>query len=125
MQGTAGHEHGSDRAAALVELGLEDVAGGKGVRVGLELEHICLEQHGLQKVVDTDLLLGRDVDEHVLSAPLLGDDAVLGELLAHAVGIGTRLIDLVDGDDDGNAGGLRVVDRLDGLGHDAVVGSHD
>lgn len=29
VQGTAGHEHGSDRAAALVELGLEDVAGGK------------------------------------------------------------------------------------------------
>ena len=110
MQGTAGHEHGSDRAAALVELGLEDVAGGKGVRVGLELEHICLEQHGLQKVVDTDLLLGRDVDEHVLSAPLLGDDAVLGELLAHAVGVGAWLIDLVDGDDDGYAGGLGVVD---------------
>ena len=71
------------------------------------------------------LLLGRDVDEHVLSAPLLGDDAVLGELLAHAVGVGARLIDLVDGDDDGYAGGLGVVDRLDGLRHDAVVGSHD
>ena len=125
VQGTAGHEHGSDRAAALVELGLEDVAGGKGVRVGLELEHVGLEQHGLQKVVDTDLLLGRDVDEHVLSAPLLGDDAVLGELLAHAVGVGAGLIDLVDGDDDGYASGLGVVDRLDGLGHDAVVGSHD
>ena len=125
VQGTAGHEHSSDRAAALVELGLEDVAGGKGVRVGLELEHICLEQHGLEQIVDTDLLLGRDVDEHVLSAPLLGDDAVLGELLAHAVGVGAGLIDLVDGDDDGNAGGLGVVDRLDRLGHDAVVGSHD
>ena len=125
VQGTAGHEHGSDRAAALIELGLEDVAGGKGVRVGLELEHVGLEQHGLQKVVDTDLLLGRDVDEHVLSAPLLGDDAVLGELLAHAVGVGAGLIDLVDGDDDGYAGGLGVVDRLDGLGHDAVVGGDD
>ena len=125
VQGTAGHEHGSDRAAALIELGLEDVARGKGVRVGLKLEYVGLEQHGLQKVVDTDLLLGRDVDEHVLSAPLLGDDAVLGELLAHAVGVGAGLIDLVDGDDDGNAGGLGVVDRLDGLGHDAVVGGDD
>ena len=125
MQGTAGHEHRGNRAAALVELGLEDVTGGKGIGVGLELEHVGLEQHGLEQVVDTDLLLGRDVDEHVLSAPLLGDDAVLGELLAHAVGVGARLIDLVDGDDDGYAGGLGVVDRLDGLGHDAVVGSHD
>ena len=72
VQGTAGHQHGSNRAAALVELSLEDVTGGKGVRVGLELEHVGLEQHGLEQVVDTDLLLGRDVDEHVLSAPLLG-----------------------------------------------------
>ena len=125
MQGTAGHEHGGNRAAALVELSLEDVARSEGVGVGLELEHVCLEQHGLEQVVDTDLLLGRDVDEHVLSAPLLGDDAVLGELLAHAVGVGARLIDLVDGDDDGYAGGLGVVDRLDGLGHDAVVGGYD
>ena len=124
-QGTAGHEHGSDRAAALVELSLEDVARSERIGVGLELENVGLEQDGLEQVVDTDLLLGRDVDEHVLSAPLLGDDAVLGELLAHAVGVGARLIDLVDGDDDGNAGGLGVVDRLDGLGHDAVVGSHD
>lgn len=72
VQGTAGHQHGSDRTAALVELSLEDVTGGKGVGVGLELEHVGLEQHGLEQVVDTDLLLGRDVDEHVLSAPLLG-----------------------------------------------------
>ena len=125
VQGTACHENRGNRTAALVELSLEDVTGGKGVGVGLELEHVGLEQHGLEQVVDTDLLLGRDVDEHVLSAPLLGDDAVLGELLAHAVGVGARLIDLVDGDDDGYAGGLGVIDRLDGLRHDAVVGSHD
>ena len=91
MQGTAGHEHGGNRTAALVELSLEDVARSEGVGVGLELEHVGLEQHGLEQVVDANLLLGRDVDEHVLSAPLLGDDAVLGELLAHAVGIGARL----------------------------------
>ena len=91
VQGTACHENRGNRTAALVELSLEDVTGGKGVGVGLELEHVGLEQHGLEQVVDTDLLLGRDVDEHVLSAPLLGDDAVLGELLAHAVGVAPGL----------------------------------
>ena len=35
VQGTAGHQHGSNRAAALVELSLEDVTGGKGVRLAL------------------------------------------------------------------------------------------
>ena len=49
---------------------------------------------------------------------------MLGEFLTHAVGIGAVLVDLVDGDDDGNAGRLRVVDRLDRLRHDAVIGSH-
>ena len=39
-------------------------------------------------------------------------------------GIGVRLVDLVDGDDDRNLGRLGVIDRLDGLRHDAVVGRH-
>ena len=60
----------------------------------------------------------------MLSAPLLGDDAVLDKLLAHAVGVGGRLIDLVDGNHDGRAGGVGVVDGLDGLRHDAVVGGN-
>ncbi len=60
-----------------------------------------------------------------MSAPLLGDDAVLGELLAHAGGVGSGLVDLVHGHDDGHACGLGVVDGLDSLRHDAVVGSHD
>ena len=125
MQRAAGDQDGGNRAATLVELGLEDVAGGEGVRVALELENVGLEKDRLEKVVDADLLLGGDVHEHVLATPLLGDDAVLGELLADLVGVGTRLVDLVDGDDDGHACGLRVVNRLDGLGHDAIVGSDD
>ena len=39
-------------------------------------------------------------------------------------GLALGLIHLVDGHDDGNAGGLSVVDGLHGLGHDAVVGGH-
>ena len=62
--------------------------------------------------------------EHVLSAPILGDDAVLDELLAHA-GRGwlAGLVDLVHGHD--RRCGLGVVDGLDGLRHDAVVGGDD
>ena len=60
-----------------------------------------------------------------VAAPLLGDEAELGELLEHAVGVGVGAVHLVDRDDDRDVGGLRVVDRLDGLGHDAVVGGDD
>ena len=56
------------------------------------------------------------------AAPVLGDDAVLDELLAHTVGVGAGLVDLVDGHHDRHVCGLGVVDGLDGLRHDAVVG---
>ncbi len=49
---------------------------------------------------------------------------MLDELLTDAIGIGAGLVDLVHGHDDGHLGGLGVVDGLDGLRHDAVVGGH-
>ena len=70
-------------------------------------------------------LLGRDVDEHRVAAVLLGDEVVLGELLADLGRVGVRLVDLVDRDDDRHVGRLGVVERLDGLRHDAVVGGDD
>ena len=54
----------------------------------------------------------------------LDEDLVLEKLGAHALRIGVRLVDLVDGDDDRHLGRLGVIDRLDGLRHDAVVGGH-
>jgi hypothetical protein len=48
----------------------------------------------------------------------------VGELLAHAVGLRVRLVDLVHGDHDRHAGRLGVVHRLERLRHDAVVGGH-
>src|SRR5260221_5343481 len=43
----------------------------------------------------------------------------------HAIWVGAFLVDLVDGDDDRHLRGARVVDRLDGLRHDAVIGGYD
>ena len=125
MQRTALHKHRGNRAAALVEVGLDDEAGGQCIWIGLELEDIGLQDDGLKQVVDIELLLCRDVDEHVRTAPFLGDDAVFGQLLAYAVGVGARLIDLVDRHDDGHVSCLRMVDGLDRLRHDAVVCGND
>ena len=60
-----------------------------------------------------------------VARPLLGQQAVLGELGHDPGGVGVLAVDLVDGHDDRHLGGLGVVDGLDGLGHDAVVGRHD
>ena len=57
-----------------------------------------------------------------VAAVLLGDQPVLGELLAHLGRVGAFLVDLVDRDHDRHVGRLGVVERLDRLRHDAVVG---
>ena len=55
----------------------------------------------------------------------LGHELVLHQLLARHARVGTRQVALVDRDHDGDLSGLGVVDRLDGLRHDAVVRGHD
>ncbi len=92
-----------------------------GVRTQVETG-VGGEQHGVEQVLDADVLASRDVDEHDVAAVLLGHEAELGELLAHLGGVGVGLVDLVHRDHDRHVGRLGVVQRLDRLRHDAVVG---
>ena len=93
------------------------------VGVGPQVERgVGGQDDGLEQLVEVEPGLGRDVDEHRVAAVLLGDQAVLGELAADLGRVGLRLVDLVDRDHDRHAGGLGVVERLDRLRHDAVVG---
>ena len=119
-------ERGRDRAAALVELGLDDRADGVALRVGLELLEVGDEQDHLDQLVEPEAGLGRDRHERHVAAVLLDDDAGLGQLGLDPVGVGVGLVDLVERDDDRHLGRLGVADRLERLGHDAVVGrDHD
>ncbi len=118
------HEHRGNRAAALVEVRFDDEARRERIGVRLELEHIRLQKDRFEQVVDMELLLCGNLHEHVRTAPLLGDDAVFGKLLTYPIGVGTGLVDLVHSHDDGHVRRFRVVDRLDGLRHDAVVGGN-
>ena len=115
-------EHGRERAAALVELGLDHRAFGGAVGVGLELEDFGLELDRFEQLVEVGLLGRRDFDVLDVAAHVLDDDLVLQQLLADLLRLGIRLIDLVDRDDHRHAGGLGVVDRLDRLRAKAVVG---
>ena len=117
---------GGDRAAALVHLGLDDRADGGALRVRLELLQVGDEQDHLEQLVDADAGLRGHRDHRRVAAVVLDDDARLGELGLDAVRVGLRLVDLVHRDDDRHLGRLRVADRLERLGHDAVVGrDHD
>ena len=116
-------QHGGDRAAAPVEVGLDGDTLGVLVGVGPQVERgVGGQQDRLEQVVDVQALLGGDVDEHRVAAVLLGHQAVLGELAADLGRVGALLVDLVDRDHDRHVGRLGVVERLDGLRLHAVVG---
>ena len=126
VQRAALHEQRGDGAAATVEPGLDDDALRVLVGVGPQVQRgVRGEQDALEQVVDVQVRPRRDVDEQRVAAVLLGDQPVLGELLAHLGRVGVLLVDLVHRDDDRHLGGLGVVERLDRLRHHAVVGRDD
>ena len=125
VEGAVLHQNGSDGALTLIQTGLDDSTLGAAVGVGLQLHDLGLQRDALQQVVDAHAGQGRDGDAGHVAAPVLGDDAVLGQAFHHTLGVGGGLIHLVHGHDELDVGRLGVVDGLDGLGHDAVIGSND
>src|SRR5258707_1144287 len=83
-------------SASSVEVGFDRHTLSVLVRVGPQVQRrIRGQQDRLEQRVDAELLLGRHVDEHRLAAVLLGDQVVLGELLADLRRVGALLVDLV------------------------------
>src|SRR6478735_4051593 len=125
-EGSALDEDRCDRATTTVQVRLDDEALGVLVGVGPQVERGVRSQHDrLEQLVQVELGLGRDVDEHDVAAVLLGDQAVLGQLTAHLGRVGVFLVDLVDRHHDRHVGRLGVVERLDGLRHHTVIRGHD
>ncbi len=119
------HQQRRHRTAGAVDLGLDDDAGRRLVRIRLQLMHVGDELNDLEQVVQTELLARRNLDEGDVAAPLLRHDLDLGELLLDPIGVRARQIDLVDGDDHRHVRRLDVRDRLAGGRHHAVVGGDD
>ena len=119
------HQQRRHRASALVQTRFDHDAARGTVGVGLELLHFRHKQNGLQELVDIHMCLGGDGHADRVAAPLFGNQLVLGQLLHDAVDRRAFLIHLVDRHDDRNACRLGMVDRLDRLWHDAVVGRND
>ena len=117
------NQHSGHGTTTLVESGFDGGTTGVHVGVGAEVQlSVSREQHGFEQLVDVQVLLGGDVDEHGVATILFRDQAELGELAADLLRVGTGHIDLVDGHDDRHLGGLSVVDGLNGLGHHTIVG---
>ena len=125
-QGARLDDDGGDRAAPLVQLGLDDRADRLALRVCLELLEVGDQVHHVEQVVEALARLRRDQHERDVAAVLLDHDVRLGQLGLDPIGVRVRLVDLVEGDDDRHLGRPGVSDRLERLGHDTVVGrDHD
>ena len=92
------------------------------LRIGLELLDFGQHQDVVQQVLDAEVGQGAHLDHDRVAAPCLGLQPFLRQFVHHALRVGVGLVDLVDGDHDGHAGGARMADRLLGLRHHAVVG---
>ena len=119
----AQHQHRRDRTATLFETRLDHVAGGEPARGRGQFEHLGLQQNAVEQRIDALTGACRHFDKLVLTAPFLRNDAVFREFLFHLLRIRLRFVHLVEGDDDGRLCRLRMLDRLDGLWHDTVVGA--
>ena len=125
MQRTVLHEDGRNRAAALIEARLNDGALCGTVRVRLELLHFRNEQNHFKEIIDTHFGVCGNRDARHVAAPLFRHELVFGELLLDEIRVCGRFIHFVDGNDDGNARCLSVVDGFYRLRHDAVIGCDD
>ena len=124
LEGTVLQQHGGQRAARFIQLGFDDDALGHAVGVGLELHGVGLQKDHFQQVVHAVAGDGADGHHDRIAAPGFGHQFVLGQILLDPVGVGAGQVHFVDSHHDGGLSGPGVVDGLDGLGHDAVVGGH-
>ena len=125
MERTVLDEQCCDRAAPLVEACFDDDTLCCAVGIGLQFLHLCHKQDGLQQLIDILVRLGGNRDADRISAPLLGDELILCQLLHHALRVCAGAIHLIDCNDDRNICRLRMVDGFHRLRHDAVVRRDD
>ncbi len=117
------HKHRGHWSAAAIEFRFQNHASRGAFRSRFEFRQVRNQANHFHQEVEIRVLLRRNVDEDGFAAPVFGHQTAIGQLLLDAVGHGVGLIDLVDRDDDGNFGSVRVIDGFDRLRHDAVIGS--
>ena len=118
------YENCCDRTFSFIQLCLDHKTSCRAVRVSLKLHHFRCQEDHLKQLRDPFFCVRGHGDKDRASAPVFRDQLILCQLLFHALDIRAGLIDLVDRHDDLDPCRFRVVDRLHGLRHHAVVRSH-
>ena len=121
MQCTFLYQYGCYRTTPLIQLGLDHQTSCPALRICFQFQHVCGKQDHFQQVVNAFAGLCGNRNEDRRTAPVFCNQFVLGQFLFYSVDICARLIDLVDCNDDLDAGCLCMVDRFYGLRHNTVI----
>ncbi len=118
------HQDRRNGTAPLVEFRFQHDAPRTPRRIGAQLEHVGLQQHHLEQLIEPGALDRGHVHADRLAAEILRHEAVLHQALAAELRIRVGQVALVDRDDQRDPGCLGVPDRLDRLRHDALGRGH-
>ena len=124
LQATLLDQHRGHRTAALLEARLDHDTSRRTDRHGLSSRTSDCSTKRFEQRIYAGAGVRGDVDKDRVAAPGLRDHLVLGEFVPHPVRVGRGLVDLVDRHHQRYAGCLGMLDRFDGLRHDAVVCRH-
>ena len=119
------YQHCRNVTAPFIQRGFDHRALGFPVGIGFQVEEFGFEQHLFEQLVEVDALLGRDLLALVFTAPIFNQVVHGRQFLFDLFRVGSRLVDLVDRENDRDLCGGRMVDRLDGLRHHVVVRGYD
>ena len=125
MKCTVLNEYGCDRTSALVKSCLDNSTLCGSVGVSLEFFHLCNKSNHFKKIVKTFLCLCGNRNTRCIAAPLLRNKLILCELLFNIFGICADLIHFVDGNNNRYTCGFCMVDSLNCLRHDTVIGGYN
>ncbi|MNZ91367.1 hypothetical protein D3C78_1103490 [compost metagenome] len=119
------NENTCNRTTALIELSLNNSSTSAFIRICFVFVHFCDKQNHFKQAFKTHSLFRRNVNENGISAPLFRHESVFSQFLLHFIRISIRLIDFVYRYDNRQSCCFGMVNSLNRLRHDTVIGCYD
>ena len=94
------------------------------IRVGFKLKNFCLKGDGFEQFIQALSIDGRNLNILNFTRKLFHDNFMLQQISAHFVWVGFGLVDFVNRNNHRHLGGFGVINRLDGLRHNRIIGCH-
>ena len=122
---TARDEKRSNGTATAFNLGFNNSTFGWTVRVSFEFKQFSLKHDGFFKFVETHFGMSRNVNAKHVTAEIFGHNFMAEKLVTDTLWVSFRLVTFIDSNDHRTVCGTSVVDRFDGLLHDAIISGNN